>query len=319
MLVSNAGFPWHLAGTGALFVLGLAILTASDARVYERPSSLSSHMKYRTKRGAVVLLLLVGCTGLAGYLTQQAAEAELKILLALQLSASSTKSGSSSKLMSEQTKAQSIKYARESIAINPHYRRLTAVVAERFASAGDWESAVWILESIVASRPHVVALWSGLTQGYTELGRFTDADIALHQVQRLKPDAIRTKALEINLLSKSGRDQEAQRLLMQNFDRGSFDFDMTQTGYAIGYKTRNWPLVMRSLTLRNDTWPEQAADGHFRLGKLFLQPDTYDTSKALDEFRSGLESVPRGQKDDYISQVPEPIRAQIEKPPKGGF
>ena len=106
---------------------------------------------------------------------------------------------------------------------------------------------------------------------------------------------------------------------MQNFDRGSFDFDMTQTGYAIGYKTRNWPLVMRSLTLRNDTWPEQAADGHFRLGKLFLQPDTYDTSKALDEFRSGLESVPRGQKDDYISQVPEPIRAQIEKPPKGGF
>jgi hypothetical protein len=44
LIISNAGFPWRMASTGALFALMLAILGASDARLgYRWRDSLHPH------------------------------------------------------------------------------------------------------------------------------------------------------------------------------------------------------------------------------------------------------------------------------------
>ena len=121
------------------------------------------------------------------------------------------------------------------------------------------------------------------------------------------------------ILSRSGRDNEAVQLLVNQYDRGNFDVEMVQLGYAIGYKTRNWPLVVRSLELRNVNWPALAADGHFRLGKVFLETEIQDRARAVLEFRSGLVAVPTEQKDNYLRQVPKSLSAEITKAAQGGL
>jgi O-antigen ligase len=318
ILVSNAGFPLHLACTGTLFAMSLAILAGSDARLGNYARFFTASLPWRVSFTRLGIVLLLTCTALAAVITIRAAQAERKIVHALQLAAAAKAEQPISKDWSP-AKAQILDDIREGISINSHYRRLTALVAEPFAAAGDWANAVWILESVVASRPHVAALWSGLARGYSEMGQFEQASNALQQVKRLKPDSTHTRALEISLLSRAGRDNDAIQLLKNQYDRGDFDFEMTELGYAIGYKTRNWPLAVRSLELRNVTWPEQAADGHFRLGKVFLEPEFQDRARALLEFRSGLAAVPTEQKGNYLGQVPQSLSSEITKAAQGGF
>jgi O-antigen ligase len=319
ILVSNAGFPLHLACTGVLFAVSLAILAGSDARLGNRSHFFAASLPWRIGFARWVILLLLACTALTTVITVRAAQAERKIVHALQLAATAAKAKQPISKDLSPIKMQVLVEVREGISINPHYRRLTALVAEPFAAAGDWANAAWILESVVASRPNVAALWSGLAQGYSEMGKFEQASHALQQVQRLKPNSARTRVLEISLLSRSGRDNDAIELLVNQYDRGNFDFEMVELGYAIGYKTRNWPLVVRSLELRNVTWPEQAADGHFRLGKVFMEPEFQDRARALLEFRSGLNAVPTEQKDNYLSQVPKSLSSEITKAAQGGL
>lgn len=311
LIVSNAGFPWHLASTGALFALCLAILAGSDARL-----SICDTFFARTGHGSpacsrVALALLVCCTTLAVYITQQAAKAERKMVHAIKLADSLRQPQRADTSSFADRKSQALLYVREGIAINPHYRKLTAEVAEPLAAGEDWENAVWILESIAASRPHVAAIWTGLAMGHSRLGQHDRAQQALQQVRRLKPDATGTQTLEVILLSRAGHEEQATRMLNAYFDRNEYDFDMVQTGYAMGYKTHNWPLVIRSLELKIKTWPAQAADGYFRLGKLYADPAVQDDTKALAAFKAGLNAVPEEQKENYRNQVPARYRTRM--------
>ena len=184
-------------------------------------------------------------------------------------------------------------------------------MAEPFAARGDWKSAVWILESVAASRPHVAGLWTGIATGYAALGDAAQADQAWAQVQRLKPDALSTVTLHATVLAQTGRATQAVDLLTRQLDTQAYDLDMLQTGYAIGYKTQHWALAIRSLELRNAAWPALAADGFMRLGKLYAEPQVQDTAKALEAFKSGLATVTAEERANYISQVPSPFNAQM--------
>jgi O-antigen ligase len=311
LIVSNAGFPWHLASCGALLALCLAILAGSDARLGNQQAFFATPWRWQPAYSRAGLTILVCCLLLASYITQQGAQAERKIVHALQLSVLAAKSPSSNPQASADAKVQLLQDIREGIAINPHYRKLTAAVSEPLSAAGDWGNSVWILETVAASRPHVAAIWFGLATGYSQLGQHAHAMQALQQVKRLKPNAVATRALEVSLLSRAGHDDEATRLLSSYYDQGIYDYDMVQMGYAIGYKTHNWPLAIRSLELRNMTWPGQAADGYLRLGKIYADPALQDDAKALLEFKSGLAAVPAEQKEDYRNQVPAEFRSAM--------
>lgn len=311
LLVSNAGFPWHLASCGALLAVCLAILAGSDARLGYRQPFFAKVLRWSPAYSRVALALLACCATLATCITQQAATAEYKLVHAISLAESLRRPQRAGKPAFADRKAQALTYLREGIAINPHYRKLTAEVAEILAAGEDWENAVWILESTASSRPNVAAIWTGLAMGRSRLAHHDLAQQALQQVQRLKPDAISTRTLEAILLSRAGHDERATRMLNRYFDQGEFDFDMIQAGYAIGYKTHNWSLAIRSLELRIKTWPDQTADGYFRLGKLYADPAVQDDSKALAAFKAGLNAVANEQKENYRHQVPAPYQARI--------
>lgn len=311
LIVSNAGFPWHLASCGALLVLALAILAGSDTRLGQRERFFATRLRWRPVYSRLVLASLAGCTVLAGYITWQAALAECALVRAIELAASLQKPQQIGEPPLAERKAQLLQAEREGIAINPHYRKLSAEVAVVLATAGDWKNAIWILESIVGSRPNVAALWMGLATGYSQLGQHEHAQNAFSHVERLKPEAITTRVLEVVLLSRSGQQEKASALLNNSYDSGNYDYDMVQTGYAIGIKTKQWSLAIRSLELRNLRWPEQAADTYFRLGTIYADPAVQDDTKALSAFKMGLAAVPVEEKENFRSQVPEHYRSQL--------
>lgn len=311
ILVSNAGFPWHLAGCGTLMMLCLSILAASDARLGNHAPFFAATLRWRPIGTRTALTVLASCAVLSTYITWQAANAERRLVRAIELVDSLRRPQIVGAPSWADRKTQAVQYAREGISINPHYRKLTAEIAEPLAAGEDWENAVWILESVAKSRPNVVAIWTGLAMGYSQLGRQERAQEAYRQVRRLKPDATSTRTLEVILLGRTGNAEQVERLLTSYFDQGKYDYDMVQAGYAIGYKTQNWSLAIRSLELRNKTWPEQAADGYFRLGKLYADPALQDHAKALAAFKQGLAAVPPEEMESYREQVPKPYRSQI--------
>jgi tetratricopeptide (TPR) repeat protein len=311
LTVSNAGFSWHLAACGALLALCLAVLASSDARLGLGETFFAKHLHWRPLLSQGILLFLLCCTVLAAYVTQQAMMAERYIVRGVHLSNAAVKSRAAGGSQSAQDKEQMLQSIRAGIGINPHYRRLTALVAEPLSAEGDWKNATWILESVAASRPHIVGIWSALASGYSQMGQLPRAMQALQQVKRLRPKTIETRTLEISVLSRADQDGEATRLLNTYYDEGVYSHDMVEMGYAIGYKTHNWPLAIRSLELRNQTWPEQAADAHMRLGKIFAEPAVHDDARAIAAFRQGLESVPPEQQNRYRLEVPLPYRSAL--------
>jgi tetratricopeptide (TPR) repeat protein len=248
---------------------------------------------------------------MAAFITFQAAEAERKIISAVKLGHYLTGPGSPDTPKIAERKAELLQSVRTGIDINPHYRKITFVVADQLAAQDDWTNAIWIWESMMVSRPHIPGIWSNLARGYTHLGKNSQALQALKHWQQLQPDAPGARALEVLLISRTGHEMQATQILTDYFNQGRYDYDLIQIGYVLGLETKNWPLAIRSLELRNTTWPEQAADGHLRLGKIFSDPRVHDDAKALSEFRAGLQAVPSEQKDNFRNQVPELFRVKL--------
>jgi hypothetical protein len=310
-IVSSAGFPLHLAGCGVLLALCLGTLSGSDARLGNQQAFFVSSMGWQPTFSRAMLLALAACVVLAAYITWQAVEAEHQIVQAVHWSAQASRLAPSNPQASDEAKLRAVQAVRAGIAITPHYRRFTALVAEMLSARGDWVNAVWVLETLTKSRPHVVALWSALATGYSHLGQHPAAMLALQQVKRLKPNALPTVGLEVGLLSRADHDDQATRLLLQHFDQNNFSYDMLEMGYEIGYKTSNWALAIRSLELRNQAWPEQAADGHMRLGKIYAHKDLHNDTQAVVEFQKGMSLVPTNEKDNYRNQVPAEFRQRM--------
>ena len=310
-IVSNAGFPLHLAACGVLFAVCLAILARTDSSINHQSAFRLTRFTLST-RIARSLFIVAAC-GLIGAaaITWQAQRAEFSLVSAIRTANAFNRAQRMGDPQEAQLKTQALAYVREGVAINPHYRKLTGEVAEAFAASGDWGNAVWILESVAASRPHVAALWTGLAQGYSALGQRARAQTAFEQLQVLKPTALSTLALHATLLSEEGDAAAATALLTTQLDSAVFDFELLQAAYAIGYKNKNWALAIRALELRNTTWPETRTDGYLRLGKLYAEPGVDNPQKAITAFKAGLASVPIEQRSNYISQVPVPYRTQM--------
>jgi O-antigen ligase len=311
LIVSNAGFPWRLASTGALFALGLGILAASDARIGFQETFFAAPLHWQPGFSRILLGLLLCCTALAGYITQQATESERKIVRAIQLGNRIIDSHLLGNNETAARKTELLQSVREGLTINPHYRRLVTMVADRLVWAGDWENAVWMSELVAASRPNIANNWANIFLDYLQLGQNNQALIALKQLQRLQPNTPRTRRMEVLLLSRTGHKAQATQMLIEYFKRGEYDFALVKTGYELGLETHNWNLAIQSLELHNKTWPEHAADGYLHLGKIYADPATLDDAKALSSFRSALQAAHSDQKDSLLSQIPEWYRTKL--------
>jgi O-antigen ligase len=209
MVVSNIGFPWRLAATGALFALCLGGLAASDARLGFAGPLHARPLRWSRAIGNTAIAATVACMALALFITQRAAESERKLVGAAKIALSISATGDPNNPRYAELKREMLELVREGIAINPHYRKITPMVADELARWGDWANATWIWESVLGSRPNVVAIISNAARGESSMGHHDKALALLQDAKRIQPRAASVRSLEIMLLSRRRRSTRA--------------------------------------------------------------------------------------------------------------
>lgn len=266
MVVSNIGFPWRLAATGALFAACLGGLAASDARLgwhrLARPLPWSAHV------GQVALGASAACLALAAFITQRAAEAESRLVGAVQMALEITASGTPHDPRFAEAKQAMLQRVREGIAITPHYRKITPIVADELARWGDWADATWIWESVLQSRPHVVAILGNAARGHDAMGHREQSLAYLARARALQPRAAPVRALEVLLLARQGDEAAAMQRARTAMAEGIADQELVNTYFILAWRARDYPLAEQLLRERMRRWPETHARGLVQLGTL---------------------------------------------------
>jgi len=305
LIVSNAGFPWRLASTGALFALALALLAASDARLNHGGLIGVTRLPLQPihlKMGAVTMALSLALTA---FITQQAAACEAKIMRAVKLALSIRLSGNGQDSRWDVSKQEMLELIRQGIDINPHYRKLTPTVAEELARWGDWKNALWIWESLHQSRPNLVALVTNMARGHAELGHTDKAFDYLARAKKLQPGAAAVNSLEVILLSRTGQERQAYTQAKALIASDRYDYDLVNAAYVLAFWAKDWPMALQALQLRNKGWPAQASDGWLKIGNLYASvPEIKDDAKALAAYRQALSLGSISIQPSLRSQIP---------------
>jgi O-antigen ligase len=310
MLVSNAGFPWRLAGTGAIFAICLAILAASDARLYKSSRWAATAMAWRPAYSRQMALTTVLLIALAAYISHQAAESEEKIVKAVQMALAISQSRDPNNPRWEPTKSAMLNSLGQGISINPNYRKLTPMVADEMARWGDWATAIRIWETVVPSRPYVVAILANIARGYLQTGHLEKAIYYLDRCKKIQPQAPAVRSLEIILLSRTGQESEAIRLTKKSLADNVFDHDIVNGAWVLGLRNGDYELAIQGMELRNRKWPAEQVDGLLKLGNLHAFQKN-DEVKALSLYREALAAAPGEGKDAVKKQIPASFLAKL--------
>ena len=311
LIVSNAGFAWRMATTGALFALCLAILVASDLRLHAPGSQLWRHVPWTAWQSKFAMLLTAIFVAIATYITQQAVESEAKIIKAIKIALSISVSGRPTDPQWGPAKKETLRLVKEGISINPHHRKLAPVVADAMAQWGDWESATAVWESVLESRPYVVIILSNVARGHIHAGNFQKAQQYLARANRLQPTAASLASLEVMLWSRTGKDQDAIRRTRELFKANVFDHDLIQAAYSLGLRNRDPELARQALILGIQAWPAKAADGWLKLGDISNAPDTKDEAKALQAYQAAMDVTAPAYKDAIFAKIPPAYQKKI--------
>jgi O-antigen ligase len=310
LLISNAGFPWHLASTSALFALSLAILAASDLRLAKPGTTQSNVLDLMpiVSRSALALVLI--CMALAAYVTQQAVVCELALSRAVQIAVSITKSGRTDDPRWNELKQEMWAQVRKGIAINPHYRRLTPQVADAAVSWGDWNNATEVWEATLASRPYVLSLLVNVASGQLQAGNMALAKAYLERAQELQPTVPGVLALEVMFLAQSGQEKEAATRAKKLLLDGVVHPDLNRAAYLLGVSTHDIDLAVLALQLRAKSWPEETIASLLQTGELYSKVN--DQTKALASYQAAFDAAAPASRFAVLNAVPEPYRKKIK-------
>jgi len=316
MVVSNVGFPWRMASTGALFALCLGALAASDARMGAMARWAAGPIQWRPVMSQVALLLVAISLVLATYISQQAAQAEQKIVQATKIALSISGSADPRDPRWAEAKARMLALIREGIAINPHYRKITPMVADELARWGDWRNAIWIWESVLSSRPHVVAIMTNVARGYATLGQMDQAMQYMERAQKVQPRAPSVLSLEVVLYGRTGQQEKAIAVARKAIEDKVYDFDLLNAGFALGWRAGDYALAAQAMRLRMLGWPQTSAQGYLQLGNMYAVA-AKDRDKALDAFKHAIALTPADQVYTLLPQIPPEYRAPLGLPGEG--
>ena len=286
-LVSNVGFPWRMASTGALFAVCLAALASSDARLGLRARWAAMPLRWSPTASRAAALAGVACFALALYIAQQAALSEQKIVKATKLALSITRTGDYNNPKYDRYKSEMLRLIREGIAINPHYRKITPLVADELARWGDWRNAIWIWESVLSSRPYVVVLMSNIARGYASTGDPQRALAYLERASKIQPDAPAVRSLEVILLSRTGHEEKALLLARDALQHDVVDYDLLRATIVLARRAGDFPLTIRALELLMEGWPQTRSSAYVELGNLYGK-ELHDQPKSIEAFRKAL-------------------------------
>jgi O-antigen ligase len=311
MVVSNIGFPWRLATTGAMFALCLGILAACDARLNVRSALGAVRLPWKPAASQVAAVVTVGCLALATYISYKAAECEQKIVQSVKYALSISASGDPNNPRFDKTKREMMALLREGVAINPHYRKITPMVGDELAKWGDWKNAVWVWESVLGSRPYVAAIASNIARGHLAMGNLEKSMEFLQKAKKVQPKAISVRSLEVILLSRSGKEAEALKLSKEALADKVTDMDMLNSAYILGVRASEFDVALEALQRRNEAVPSQAVDGHLKMAGIY---DSYlkDETKALASYK--LAYAASKQAPEVLSRMPAAYQARVTAP-----
>ena len=310
LIVSNIGFPWRLAATGSLFAVSLALLAASDARLSLRGPLAAARLTWKPAYSQVMAVCMMVCLALTAYISQQAAATEHKIVSAVKFALTISNSGDVNNPKWDKTKREMLTLAKDGIAINTHYRKITPMVADELAKWGDWKNAVWVWESVILSRPYVVAMMSNVARGYSQMGNNEKALEFLARCEKIQPKAVSVRSLKVILMSRSGKEKEAAILAQQYMNEGTVDFDLLSAAYVLGIRKSDFDMAIQGLTLRNKDWPASRQDGYLKMAAIYTSQKK-DDAKAIAAYKGALEATPEKDREALRKQIPPQLLAKI--------
>jgi len=310
MVVSNIGFPWRMAATGALFAVCLGGLAGSDTRLGFTGRLSARPLRWSPAIANLALGATAVCIVLAIVITQRAAEGERKLVQAAKLALGITASGHPDDPRLLETRRRMLQLVREGIAINPHYRKITPIVADELARWGDWANATWIWESVLGSRPYVVAILTNAARGHDAMGHRNKALAYLERARRIQPRAPVVRSLEVLLLARMGQEQQAMHRAQEAMDAGIVDYELVNSYFILAWRSGDYALAQRLLQTRMQQWPDTRARGLVQLGLIYAD-GLKDPAKALASFELGLKTATPQERPLLLQQVPAPFRAQL--------
>ncbi len=311
MIVSNIGFPWRLATTGVMFALCLGILAACDARMGMRNLLGAQRLEWTPGASQAAALVSVGCLALAGFISYQAAECERKIVTAVKMALSISASGTPNSPRFDKMKREMLQTAREGIAINPHYRKITPMLGDELAKWGDWKNATWVWESVLGSRPYVAAIASNVARGHLAMGNLDKSFEFLEKAKRVQPNAVSVRSLEVILLSRSGKEAQALEITRQAYAEKAMDIDLMNSGYILGVRASDFQFAIDAMKFRNRNVPQQAVDGWMKIAGIYEQ-HLKDEAKAVDAFREAYNASQKSA--NLLAQIPSAYHGRMALP-----
>jgi O-antigen ligase len=304
-IVSNIGFPWRLASTGAWFALALGALAASDARFEGEARWGARSLRWRPHWTWPATTAGTGALALALYISQQAAECERLIVQATKTAMSISASGDPNHPRWSTARADMLRTLQAGIAINPHYRKITPMVADELARWGDWKNATWIWESVLSSRPNVVAILTNVARGYTALGEPAKARSYLERARKIAPNAPAVRSLDVIIMARAGLEKPALQLARQALDDRAYDIDLLNTTFRLAARAGDRDLAVRAMALRQDGWPEHRLDGHLELGRFHASRG--DSAAAFEAFTAALALASPAQRAVVQAQMAQAL------------
>ncbi|MBG9386936.1 O-antigen ligase family protein [Caenimonas aquaedulcis] len=313
MIVSNVGFPWRMAATGALFSLCLAGIAASDARLGIAGRWSAMRMRWNPAMANPLIGSAIGCLALAAYITLHAAESERKIVSATKIALTISGSANPNDPRWNPKKEEMLALIRDGVALNPHYRKITPMVADELARWGDWKNAIWIWESVLSSRPNVVAILANVARGYLSIGQPDVAQRYFERAQRIQPNAPAVRSLEVVLLSRTGREAQALQRARESIGQGIVDFDLASAAFVLADRAGDYAFADRAMRLKIEGWPQSAVQGWLQLGDMYaLRAKAPD--KAVAAYREGLALIPPARREGVLQQMPADYAAKMRVP-----
>ena len=233
LVVSNAGFPWRMASTGALFALSLSLLAATDARVRIDARTFRFQVFGKTMLRLGLTIAVVSFI-FATYLSVRAAMAEHYLVRGLKLALTVERSSNPYSSRWNATKVNVQELVKRGIELNPHYRKLTPAIGDSLARWGDWKTALFVWESVLASRPHVISMISNSARAHLELGNVPKALQYLEQAKSLQPESPTVVALEVDILLQGGQVATARRRIESFLEKHPLNGTLYQAALRAG-------------------------------------------------------------------------------------
>ena len=309
-IVSNVGFPWRMAATGALFALCLTVLAASDARLGLAGRAAVQRVRWSRGMSDAATGLAVTCLALAIYITREAAKCEWDLVRAARLALTITASGDFDNPKWADDKREMLARTREGVGINPHYRKITPIIADEMAKWGDWGNALWVWDSVLQSRPYVVAIITNVARAHISLGNLAQANVYLARAQALQPQAPSVRSLEAIIVARSGKEDQAKVLARKAIADKAYDYDLVNTAFALGLRGKDWDFARQAADILIREWPATRVRVYLELG-LMYDRELKDPAKALENFKLALASTPQAQLASVITQIPQPYLGQL--------